>query len=72
MKKIIKNLRLILTFILLIFGILAYLAGTDIYHGAEPDLSVEWNIFSTFFYLAYLYIIINVIDIFIKEKNSNE
>lgn len=69
MKKIIQNLRLILTFILLIFGILAYLAGTDIYHGTEPNLSVEWNIFSTFFYLAYLYIIINVIDIFIKEKN---
>jgi hypothetical protein len=71
MKKIIKTIRFVISFILLGFGFFAFLAGTDIYHGTEPDLSSEWFILSSFFYLSYLFVIINVVDFFIKEKKIN-
>jgi hypothetical protein len=57
-----KKIKRILTPVLLVLGIFAFLAGTDIYHGTEPNLSTEWSIFSSFFYLAYLYIVIDLFD----------
>jgi|GEM_PF-3394521 len=67
MAKIIKKIRFVFSFILLGLGIFAFLAGTDIYHGTEPDLSTEWLIFSSFFYLSLLYILINLAEFFIKQ-----
>jgi len=69
--KIIKTFRLILSPILLIWGVFAFLAGTDIYHDIEPDLSNEWFIFSTFFYLSYLFVVINVIELLMNRKHSS-
>jgi len=70
MKKLIKSVRLALTFILLILSVFAFAAGTDIYHNLEPDLSQEWLIFNLFFYLCCFYIVVNLVDLFIKEKNN--
>lgn len=68
MKKIVNIVRCTLCILLLGLGIFAYLAGTDIYHGTELDLSMEWTIFCLYFYLSYLFIVISVVDFFIKEK----
>lgn len=68
MKTAYYSFRVIFLFVLLFLGFFAFLAGTDIYHGTEPDLSTEWAIFSWFYYLSYLYIIINVIELSIKKR----
>ncbi|MFA5925801.1 MAG: hypothetical protein WC831_02610 [Parcubacteria group bacterium] len=50
-----KLFRFVFSLVLLGWGVLAFLAGTDIYHATDPNLSVEWLVFSSYFYLSLLY-----------------
>lgn len=60
MQKAIKILRLALTIILIPLSILTFMALTDIRRNAEPDLSSEWFVTGTFFYITILYISVNL------------
>ena len=70
-----------ITFILGIFvvvGILfSHLALTDISHGTEPDLSVEWNIVRIFYgmviiFLVFVFILISRVFSLYQRNGKKE
>ena len=71
MKKITRFLRVFLTIVLIPGSVFAFLAGNDIYHGTEPDLTLEWTVFSTFFYLCCFYFLVNLADIVIGSREGS-
>ncbi|MEE4177887.1 MAG: hypothetical protein V2I46_10290 [Bacteroides sp.] len=70
MKKIIRFLRVFLTILLIPGAFFAFLAGTDIFHGIEPDLTLEWTIFSSFFYLCCFFFLVNLADLIIGAREE--
>lgn len=64
----VSALRFVSTLVLMGWGLLAFCAATDIWHGSEPDYTMEWTIMYAYFVLYCFYLFVNVIDILLKVR----
>jgi hypothetical protein len=65
-KRVIIFSKLILTISLSVWSIFVFLAGIDIWYSALSDLSFQWLNLKIYYYFFFLYLVVNVIEIFIN------
>jgi hypothetical protein len=67
--KTLTRMSVILGILTLLSILFSHLALTDIYHNAESDLSMEWNIVRIGYLLTFIFVIIALITI-LKKKSK--
>lgn len=65
-RKFIVFSKLLLTLFLSIWSVFVFLAGIDIWYSVLPDLSFQWLILRIYYSSFLIYLIINVIEVFIN------